>query len=361
MTAPPHTAKDTVRRFSTSGSIGRARMSRRTLVASVVAAALLWPGAAPAQPSVRIERSRPAPESGPSEVTVSIFVVDLFDVVSADQTIHADVAVVSQWHDPRLAGAWPTTRVLALDEVWHPRLQVVNQRQLVRSMGEDVEVQPDGTVTHRQRMTGTFTVSLDLRDFPRDRQTFQVHVVAAGYTPQEVRLLPAEEMSGRADRLSVSDWTVEPARLEPADLSLSPAGRTLPGIALVMGATRDTGYFTVQLLLPLLAIVMMSWTVFWVDPTVIPTRMSVVVTTMLTLIAYRFMVGSLVPKLSYLTRLDYFLLGATVLVLVALLAVSATSYLVARERRVVVDRIDRLSRLLFPGALAVLVTLVWLL
>ena len=39
---------------------------------------------------------------------------------------------------------------------------------------------------------------------------------------------------------------------------------------------------------------------------------------MLTLIAYRFLLGQSLPPVSYLTRLDYFLLGATILVFIAL-------------------------------------------
>jgi hypothetical protein len=35
---------------------------------------------------------------------------------------------------------------------------------------------------------------------------------------------------------------------------------------------------------------------------------------MLTLIAYRFSIGELVPKVAYLTRLDYFILGSTLMV-----------------------------------------------
>jgi len=43
-------------------------------------------------------------------------------------------------------------------------------------------------------------------------------------------------------------------------------------------------------------------------------------TAVLTLIAYRFTLDSLIPRVSYLTRLDIFILGATVLVLLARVA-----------------------------------------
>ena len=88
-------------------------------------------------------------------------------------------------------------------------------------------------------------------------------------------------------------------------------------------------------------IVLMAGTVFWLDPSIIPTRMSVVVTTMLTLIAYRFMLANHVPRLPYLTRLDWFMLGATVLVICTLFTMAGTSYLVSRGMESIVGKIDR--------------------
>ena len=46
---------------------------------------------------------------------------------------------------------------------------------------------------------------------------------------------------------------------------------------------------------------------------------------MLTLIAYRFLLGGVLPPLSYLTRMDHFLLASTFLVLVAIIQVAATT------------------------------------
>jgi hypothetical protein len=69
---------------------------------------------------------------------------------------------------------------------------------------------------------------------------------------------------------------------------------------------------------------MMSWTVFWIDPTNGGPQISVAVTSMLTLIAYRFAIGSEVPKLPYLTRLDGFILAGSLLVFLSLIEVMLT-------------------------------------
>ena len=81
------------------------------------------------------------------------------------------------------------------------------------------------------------------------------------------------------------------------------------------------------------------------------------ITTMLTLIAYRFSIGELVPKVSYLTRLDYFILGSTLMVFLTLLLVIITSNLAKSGQPELALRIDRWSRIIFPSMLT-MVTLV---
>ena len=77
---------------------------------------------------------------------------------------------------------------------------------------------------------------------------------------------------------------------------------------------------------------------------------------MLTLIAYRFSIGEIVPKVSYLTRLDYFILGSTLMVFLALLLVIITSNLSKSGQVQLALRMDRWSRIIFPLML-IIVTL----
>ena len=95
---------------------------------------------------------------------------------------------------------------------------------------------------------------------------------------------------------------------------------------------------------------MMSWAVFWIDPKDSGTEIGVATTAMLTLIAYRFAVDTLVPRVSYLTRLDKFILGATILVFLSLIQVIVTSSFVRVDRVELADKADRVVRVIFPAA-----------
>jgi cadmium resistance protein CadD (predicted permease) len=101
-------------------------------------------------------------------------------------------------------------------------------------------------------------------------------------------------------------------------------------------------------IVPLVLIVAMSWVVFWIDPRESGTQISVAITAMLTVMAYRFAVGTNLPKLEYMTRLDLFILGSSILVFVSLIQVVVTSSLAKSDRILKARKIDLWCRWLFP-------------
>ena len=131
----------------------------------------------------------------------------------------------------------------------------------------------------------------------------------------------------------------------------------LSGFHIVIHADRDIRYPAMMFVIPLLLLVAMSWLVFWIDPKESVSQISVAITAVLTLIAYRFTIGELVPKVSYLTRLDYFILGSALMIFLALLLVIITSNLAQSGRMQLAKQIDRRSRVIFPLLLLLLLTL----
>lgn len=329
------------------------------LTAWLLVGALFAPQAE-AGPTAQV-RSRPDGE-GLTRIELGFYLLDLSAVDGASQSFEADIFVSARWRDPRLASAENRTMIVSVDEIWNPRLELVNIRSVQRTLSEEVRVSPDGTVTYGQRFIGSFSAEMNLREFPLDRQRFYIQIVSAGGDGGKIEFVPISDgnLSGQRERLSISDWRIGPFRIEQAPLVLNAGGGELAGIALVVDAERELGYYVVQVILPLMMIVSMAWTVFWVDPSVVPTRLGVVVTTMLTLIAYRFALSSLVPRLPYLTRLDWFMLGSTSLILATLMTMAATAHLKARGRDELVAKIDRWGRVCFVAVAAVVWTVPWL-
>jgi hypothetical protein len=114
-------------------------------------------------------------------------------------------------------------------------------------------------------------------------------------------------------------------------------------------------------ILPLCLIVAMSWCVFWINPAQYGPQIGLSATSMLTLIAFIFATTNMVPKLGYLTLLDRFIVGSTILVFLALVESLTTIYLVSQEKKELARRIDKYSRLIFPITFGTISFMVFLL
>ena len=113
-------------------------------------------------------------------------------------------------------------------------------------------------------------------------------------------------------------------------------------------ASRNVQHYLLKVILPLVLIVMMSWAVFWIDPVTSNSQISIAVTSMLTLIAYRFAIDSQLPRLPYMTRLDAFILISTILVFFSLIEVLVTTILDHNQQTERAKKIDRYCRVIFP-------------
>src|SRR5437773_4520476 len=96
-----------------------------------------------------------------------------------------------------------------------------------------------------------------------------------------------------------------------------------------------------------------GWLDFWIDPINASSQVSIAMTSMLTLIAYRFAIDSQLPLLPYMTRLDVFILASTLLVFFSLIEVVATVILDNTQKKKRALRIDRYCRVIFPVIFAI--------
>lgn len=295
--------------------------------------------------------TRPGKEDGPTEVEIVLYILDLDRVDTQQQAIEANLFLAARWHDPRLAHGEEGVQVRPLVSVWNPGLQILSQQRAWKTFPENVTIEADGQVSYVQRLWGSFSQPLDLRDFPLDEQTFKLHLTAQG-GEANVKLVPGDDPpSGIADTLSVTDWDVTGVSVQNEPISFVEGYRPTAGLSMTVSLKRRVGFFVAKVIAPLLLIVAMSWLVFWINPKELGVQINVAITTMLTLIAYRFAVGSSLPAVSYLTRLDYFILGSTVLVYLVLLEVIIVSTMVRRHKNVKLARkVDRICRWAFPSA-----------
>jgi hypothetical protein len=324
----------------------------RLFLLSIIASTYALAAPTPLPPA----ETRPGAETGPTKVAVAVWATDIVQIDSAAQTFNASLFVALSWQDPRLTHPGPGIVSYALGNIWHPEWVVANDDGSVKqTLPERADVQPDGRVLYRQRYVGPFMQKLDLQQFPFDRHPFRAHFVVLGHRPDEIQFVPDEKMVtaglaqgvGIAEPLTIVDWKVSAPTAYSETYQAAP-GLAVAGYTFEFQAARQVQHYLVKVIIPLLLIVMMSWTVFWIDPSNGGPQISVAVTSMLTLIAYRFAVGAEVPKLPYLTRLDAFILTSSLLVFFSLIEVMITTRLATSDRITLARTIDRRCRFIFP-------------
>jgi gamma-aminobutyric acid receptor subunit beta len=299
--------------------------------------------------STQAAMNRPVTEQGkPTEIQVVGAILDVDKIDSTEQSFTLNLYSAYRWKDPRLAHDGEGSITRSISEIWNPRLTILNTQKHWANTNGEAEISPEGVVTYRWHIFGSFSQPMDLHNFPHDTHVFRVPIVAAGYRTNEVRLVPHPQIdSFVAEKLSVADWKIGNMQGQTLDVTLA-NDLELPGFVFSFEGRRLVHHYVIKTIIPLSLIVMMSWVVFWIDPDMAANRLSVAVTTVLTLIAFYIALSTQMPKIPYLTNLDKFLSVSTVLVFLALIEVVITSHLSGTGREMAANRIDYTSRWFFP-------------
>jgi len=295
---------------------------------------------------------RPNADGEPVKVTVGVRMLDLMEINDVNQTLTADFGVAVSWVDPRLSRLEGCE--VPLDKIWSPGLLFFNSGRKFATLPEKANIGPDGQVKYFQRYSGTFATYHNLNEFPFDKQTFRISLFPFEWTEKDVELVVDRKLTGRYPRLNISDWNVKEVEASIGRNYSLAFEAYVYSYDFDISAQRIKAFYVWKVLLPLCLIVAMSWSVFWISPAQFGPQIGLSATSMLTMIAFIFTTTNMVPRLGYLTLLDRFIVGSTILVFLALLESLTTVYLVSNEKEELAIRMDKFSRLLFPLAFAVL-------
>ena len=308
-------------------------------------------------PSVIVEEPKPELErptvwGEPTEVQVGIYVIDVDEVDSADQSFAASVYFEARWRNELLAHEGPGPKLRNLTDVWNPRLTIIGQQMMWRSYPDYVEIQPDGTVIYRQKIWGRFSQPLNLKDFPFDQQELSIHIVAAGLLEDDVKMVPLVTESGTpsgiASNFSLPDFDVMSYEAVPYPYFPREGHPGVAGFEMKIKIVRQPTYYILKVIIPLCLIIVMSWLPRWLKPEDSGTNIGISTSAFLTLVAYLFAITVLLPRVSYVTRIDRFILLSTMMVFAGLIQSTWNTVMIGKQKRKLAEWIDRWSRALYP-------------
>jgi hypothetical protein len=294
----------------------------------------------------------------PVEISVGVFIVNLVEVDSLEESFRADFIIISKWHDPRLADASlrGKTRTADIDDIWNPELDIINQRSLdIRK--DIVHINADGNVEHIRRYFGNLSSTLDLKSFPFDTQKLPIEIYSSAL-PGTVVLKGKEDLTGMLSDNILAGWKVSDMEITKTPVPVQVLGRNIEFILFNIQAERLANYYLWKLILPLSFIVMMSWLVFWINPMHFAPQLALSTASVFTLTTYLIQLGSTMPKINYLTKADTFILGCMILVFSAVAEAVIASRLSNIGKEKLAKKIDSWARWIYLGLFAALLIIV---
>lgn len=309
--------------------------------------------------------TRPDPMGTPTVVGVGIFFQDIAQLSDVDQTLDADVYVVTRWRDPRLAdpgrGAEAAECPVPEGALWMPALEPENIRSRQAFYPPRFSVDAQGVVTHSRRVWAKVSYPLDFRDFPFDRHRWTFTVWPVLSTAEEIVFHPLGRVVGLNGHLTIQGWRVGTPTAEASTAPRIGRAGVFARFDERIDLVRDWGYYAWKLGLPLILIVLMAYGVYFIPASAVAQQLGLGTTSMLTLIAYMLALGNSLPRISYLTRADRFFIGSAILVFMGLAKAILTIALRDGPGAPLIDRVNRWGRWVYPLGMLVnfLSALLW--
>jgi gamma-aminobutyric acid receptor subunit beta len=313
---------------------------------------------------IGLTKSRPDSDGPPTPISVGIRLINVSDINEVNQEFKIDFLVLVRWTDTRLSlesrGSSLDECTVRFSDIWHPFLDIVNQREVIAHYDDLVEIDADGSVTYLQRYSGTLASPLELKRFPFDRQTLSIQIASFSHGADELNLVIDESLTSQREGLAPVGWKILEFRTELSTENFTTADISLVKLEQVVIVERLPGYYVWNVFVPIILIVFMAWTVFWIDPNRFDAQIALSTAAALTLIAFLLSTRQLLPRVEYLTRADIVILGSAVIVFFSLGEAVITSNLASKGKEVLARATDHWSRIVYAVLFAVImIVAVW--
>uniref|UniRef100_A0A3Q3AKC6 GABA(C) receptor n=1 Tax=Kryptolebias marmoratus TaxID=37003 RepID=A0A3Q3AKC6_KRYMA len=280
---------------------------------------------------------RPAFAGPAVPVGVDVQVESLDSISEVDMDFTMTLYLRHYWKDERLAFPSATNKSMTFDgrlvkKIWVPDVFFVHsKRSFIHDTTTDnimLRVFPDGHVLYSLRVTVTAACNMDFSRFPLDSQTCTLELESYAYTDEDLMLYwkSGDESLSTDDRISLSQFLIQKFHTTSRLAFYSSTG-WYNRLYINFTLRRHIFFFLLQTYFPATLMVMLSWVSFWIDRRAVPARVSLGITTVLTMSTIITGVNASMPRVSYIKAVDIYLWVSFVFVFLSVLEYAAVNYL----------------------------------
>lgn len=312
-------------------------------------------------------------QPGPMVVEAHFDFYDINEINDGAETFEFTGVLTLKWKDPRMAfdpaaegvdekifqGAYQFNE---LATGWYPQVVLVNEAGMFDMDGVILRVEPDGTSILVQTLSATAEVEFNMSRYPFDEHRLKAVFEVLGYDRDEVLMRVRTDGPGPSvGETRVPQWIVRGVSESVEERPEAYAGRQ--GVSSTFVVSMDAmrvPFFVMRLVVfPLVVIVFLSFTVFWMDRSSLGDRINVSFIGILTGVAYILVTGDQLPHISYVTLMHGFL-NVSFLTMCATVVVNlVVGGFDKRGKYELGDRIDHACRWLFPLGYFVLLFIIF--
>ncbi|XP_070543004.1 glycine receptor subunit alpha-1-like isoform X1 [Ptychodera flava] len=284
-------------------------------------------------------RIRPEFDGDAVTVNVDLFISRIDNIAEVTMDFDCTMFLRQQWNDPRLRYNQSITHIppsgYLLNRIWLPDLFFFNEkRSYFHDITTDnvlVRFSGNGDVLYSMRVSVKVSCTMDFTRFPMDRQYCGMQLESYGYTTNELMFFWKA-----VDALQLPEHTKKLQQYYVADTKLIRCDKlyytgNFSCIEVDFIFTRLLGYYWISYFIPSLLLVILSWVSFWINPHASPARVALGVTIVLTVTTQAISVHSILPKVSYITAIDIWMLACLMFVVASLLEYALVHHRISLE------------------------------
>lgn len=254
----------------------------------------------------------------PLEVKIGLFLNDILSLDEATETMHYNATLVMQWKDPSLAFNKLITgthvkrynthgSMRLLSTIWHPQINLIGASTIRKTRKMDLDITDSGVVTWTEAFEAISNITMNLHRFPFDHQTLSISFQPFVENAEDVQLKLFPEYTGISPQNHLQGWEVHGAFAQVRNVMNHLYNKPFSQYTLYVQYKRISTYYIYQLLLPIILIVFLSFSVFWMINNPVVNRVAISLTSVLTIVVFQWRVQSKLPHVNYHTFSDVFM------------------------------------------------------
>ncbi|CAC5391051.1 unnamed protein product [Mytilus coruscus] len=177
------------------------------------------------------------------------------------------------------------------------------------------------------KISGTFSCDVDLLKYPLDNQICPLIIESYGYTSETLVLQWYEEAVEKKEDIILSQFSLDCIKTFKCDKQY--AGMNFSCVQMNIKLDRLYDYYLLQIYVPSILVVILSWVSFWISVDATPARISLGLLTVLAMTTQ----SSGLPKVSYFKAIDVWMVSCLCFVFAALIEFAYVNVLSRVEQR----------------------------